>query len=48
MVKKLSVTTYEIKVSEQVKTEEKLITDKWWFNGVKRFFTVKVLPPRKK
>lgn len=40
--------TYSVVASEEVGVKEKLITDKWWFNGIKRFFTVKVLPSSKK
>lgn len=40
--------TYSVSVKEEIQVGEKLVTDKWWFNGLKRFFTVKVLPPKKK
>jgi len=37
----------EIKVKEEIKVRDELNTYKRWFNGVKHFFTVKILPPRK-
>lgn len=40
--------TYSVAVSEKVEVKEQLGTYKRWFNGVKHFFTVKVLPPSKK
>lgn len=38
-----------LKINTQDKTivSDKAHTYKKWFNGIKRFFTVKVLPPQK-
>lgn len=36
-----------VSVSEAVGVRDKLETYKAWFNGMKHFFTVKVLPPKK-
>lgn len=38
--------TYSVDVSEQIQVRDKNDTHKRWFNGIKHFFTVKVLPPR--
>lgn len=40
--------TYSVDVKEKIKVTEHLGTYKRWFNGVKHFFTVKVLPPSQK
>lgn len=37
----------KVKTSDTVKTSDHLGTYKRWFNGMKHFFTVKALPPRK-
>lgn len=37
----------EIKTSDEIKTQDKLDVWKHWFNGIKHFFTVKTLPPKK-
>lgn len=39
--------TFSVGVSETIQVQEQLSTYKRWFNGVKKFFTVKVLPPSK-
>jgi hypothetical protein len=36
-----------VKTKEKVQVNDKVHTWKHWFNGIKHFFTVKVLPPRK-
>lgn len=36
-----------ISVSDSVKVKDDLNTWKRWFNGIKHFFTVKSLPPRR-
>lgn len=43
----MSVRTLQIKVKEDVQVSEQLSTYKRWFNGIKHFFTIKVLPPRR-
>lgn len=35
-----------VSVSDQTIARDKLDVWKSWFNGIKHFFTVKVLPPR--
>lgn len=37
----------KIKTQDNAKLNDKLYTYKAWFNGMKHFFTVKVLPPKK-
>lgn len=37
----------KVNVQEEVKTEEKLHNWKKWFNGAKRFWSIKTLPPRR-
>lgn len=37
----------KIKVSDEITVVDKIDTNKRWFNGVKHFFTVKVLPKQK-
>lgn len=37
-----------VKIQEDIKTEEKLHNWKKWFNGAKRFVSVKPLPPSRK
>lgn len=39
--------TLFVAVEDTVQVTDKIVTYKQWFNGVKKFFTVKVLPPRK-
>lgn len=41
------MSSLRIKVSDTVKVTDKLHTYKRWFNGMKHFFTVKTLPPKK-
>jgi len=36
-----------IQSQEQTQAKDKLLTHKPWFNGIKTFFTVKVLPKHK-
>jgi hypothetical protein len=36
-----------IKTADTVAVKDKAHTFKRWFNGMKHFFTVKVLPPRR-
>lgn len=36
----------DIKTSDEVDTEENLINTKPWFNGSKRFSSIKVEPPQ--
>lgn len=38
--------TYSVEVNDSIEVKDKLQTYKRWFNGMKHFFTVKVLPPR--
>lgn len=35
---------YSVNVSESIKVVDKVHTNKRWFNGMKFFYTVKVLP----
>lgn len=37
----------EIKSGDTMTAADKLSTYKPWFNGIKHFYTVKTLPPRK-
>jgi hypothetical protein len=37
----------EVKVKDEPKLRDELTTYKRWFSGIKRFFTVKLLPPRR-
>lgn len=37
----------EVNVEDKTKVRDKLDVWKKWFNGMKHFFTVKTLPPRK-
>ena len=37
-----------VNVSDNIKTEESLSNNKPWFNGMKKFSSVKVLPKTKK
>lgn len=39
--------TLRIKVTDRVSVRDKNDTQKSWFNGLKHFFTIKVLPPRR-
>lgn len=38
----------KIRTKDDTRIEDKLYTYKRWFNGVKHFFSVKVLPAQKK
>lgn len=40
--------TYSVKVSDTITTKDGLVTFKRWFNGTKKFFTVKVDPAKRK
>lgn len=37
----------KINTADTIETKDKLHTYKRWFNGMKHFFTVKILPPKK-
>lgn len=37
-----------VSVVDKVKVTEKLNNTKPWFNGAKKFFSVKILPPKRK
>ncbi len=37
----------KIKARDNANVGERLATYKRWFNGIKHFFTVKILPPRR-
>lgn len=37
-----------INTKDKTKAKDNLDTYKQWFNGIKHFFTLKVLPPRQK
>lgn len=39
--------SHNIQVKDNAQLTDKLYTYKMWFNGMKRFFTVKTLPPHK-
>jgi hypothetical protein len=45
--KKSKLMNLSVKVKDDVKATDKMHTYKRWFNGMKHFFTVKTLPPRK-
>lgn len=36
-----------VKTSDSIKAIDKMHTYKRWFNGMKHFWTVKLLPPRR-
>ena len=47
MKKKSKPTNLSLEVSENIDTKENLTNNKPWFNGLKKFSSVKVLPIRK-
>lgn len=46
MTKRQPVISLAVSVKENVTTTDKMHTYKRWFNGMKHFYTAKVLPPK--
>ena len=47
-MKKSKPKNHSVRVSEKIETSENLTNNKPWFNGMKKFSSVKLLPKQKK